>query len=208
MTLDQAIAMLKKEGLEQDYLWSRFLAENQLSIPILEMLCDEAMDTGNEEMAEELMQLEAAFDVFFEASLVEMFGAELAEGLIGSIFGKKASKKSRTSVGMDTTAAGSGVTVGKGAPGPTGVEPGSQLKLKPVGGKLPKRASQASTIPPKLAKKAGIPVRKAVGEDKMPIEADADDDGNIRMPWQDDAQSSFANLTAKYGGSKNAGAAT
>ncbi len=213
MTLDQAIGMLKKEGLEPDYLWSRFLAENNLSIPILEMLCDEAMDTDNTAMAEELMQLEDAFDHFFESSLVEAFGPELAEGLLSAFKSKKKATGPRVAVGKDVTPAGSGVAVRPGAAGKQvahELKPGATLKAKP-GAVLPTLkkkgaaagASQgASTIPPKLARRAGMGIR----EDRMSIDADDDGNGNPKMPW-DQESSSFDKLATKYGGSKDAGAA-
>ena len=45
-----------------------------------------------------------------------------------------------------------------------------------------------------------------MGEDVMSFEADDDGEGNPRMPWED-SQKSLADLAAKYGGSKSAGAA-
>jgi len=219
MTLDQAIGMLKKEGLDPDYLWSRFLGENNLSIPIVEMLCDEAMNTNDEAMAEELMQLEDAFDHFYESSLVEAYGPEVAEGLLKSIFGKKkaaAAGTPRKAVGTDVTMPGSGGTSQvnlaarmqgqKPKPkmdtsGGAGNIVGKTIKLKPIGGAMPKKASQAPGLPKRLMPK------KAMGEsDAMSLDADDDGKGNPKMPW-DNPTAALSQLASKYGGSKNAGAA-
>jgi hypothetical protein len=233
MTMDQAIGMLKKEGLDADYMWSRFLGENQLSIPILEMLCDEAMETNNEDMAEELMQLEAAFDHFYENALVETYGPELAEGLLSKIMGKKkaaASGAPRQAMGTDVTPAGSGGTSDvdmktrmAGAKPPdsdgSGNIVGKTIKLKSIAGGALKKPSNASGLPKRLMPKttsaggAGgvkLPKRhpRAGGgtiESRMSLDCDDDGQGSPKMPW-DNAQASFQSLASKYGGSKNAGA--
>jgi hypothetical protein len=226
-TLDQAIAMLKKEGLDADYLWSRFLGENNLSIPILEMLCDEAMETGDEAMAEELMQLENAFDVFYESALVDAFGPEVAEGILRKIFGKKKVQNDATPadgappkpVSTDMTPAGSGgtSTVDLGArmkqnkPAGDSMKPGSKIQLKPIGDRPSTRTSGGSQLPKRLMPKGPKPdvnlpsmhprTGKKMGEDRANFECDDDGYGNPRMPW--DKQGSLAGLAAKYGGRKN-----
>ena len=217
MTLDQAIGMLKKEGLDADYLWSRFLGENNLSIPILEMLCDEAMETGDEAMAEELCQLEDAFDVFYESALVDAFGSEVAEGLLGKIFGKKKVAKTGGPVGTDVTPAGSGgtstVNVGDRlkAQKPTEptMKPGSTLQMKSLAGKPSTRTAGGNQVParllkPKKAAAGGVtlpPRHPRVNENMANFDCDDDGAGNPRMPW--DKQGSLEGLAAKYGGSKN-----
>jgi hypothetical protein len=235
-TLDQAIAMLKKEGLDADYLWSRFLGENNLSIPILEMLCDEAMETGDEAMAEELMQLEDAFDVFYESALVDAFGAEVAEGIL-SMFKKKkavAAEAPGKPVSTDVTPPGSGgtSTVNLGArmkqqkSAEPSMKPGSVLKMKSIatnkmpnrdtsGSQLPKHllkpkkaaAGGGVTLPPRHPRQGGGAVESRFYEgDNANYECDDDGYGNPRMPW--DKQGSLAGLAAKYGGRKNGRAAS
>ena len=193
------------------------------------MLCDEAMETGDEEMAEELMQLEDAFDVFYENALVDAFGPEVAEGIIGklgSIFGKKKTQASgapQQAVSKDVTPAGSGgtstVDVGArmgGQKKPEEMKPGSKIQLKPIGNRPSTRTSGGSQLPKRLMPKGprsgakipdmhpagmGVPGRKKFGEDTASFECDDDGYGNPRMPW--DKQGSLAGLAAKYGGRKN-----
>lgn len=64
MTLDQAIAMLKKEGVDTDAIWADFLSERGLTTELFAQLMDEAMQG---EDAEEMDQLIAVENLFVQA---------------------------------------------------------------------------------------------------------------------------------------------
>lgn len=61
MTLDQAIAMLKKENIDTDALWSEFLENRGLTVELFSQLVDEAAD------AAEMDQLLAVEGLFVKA---------------------------------------------------------------------------------------------------------------------------------------------
>lgn len=60
-TLDQAIAMLKKEGIDTDQLWADFLEARGISAELFSHLVDEAMETEDQDELDALIAVEGLF---------------------------------------------------------------------------------------------------------------------------------------------------
>lgn len=61
VTLDQALAMLKKEGVDTDELWTEFLENRGLTPELFGQLMDEAMEGEDSEEIDQLIAVEGIF---------------------------------------------------------------------------------------------------------------------------------------------------
>lgn len=61
MTLDAALAMLKKEGVDTDELWVEFLEQRGLTADLFDQLVDEAIEGENVEEMDSLLAVESYF---------------------------------------------------------------------------------------------------------------------------------------------------
>lgn len=61
MTLDQAIAMLKKEGIDTDELWAEFLEQRGLTVELFNQLVDEAIAGDDQDEMDALIRVEGLF---------------------------------------------------------------------------------------------------------------------------------------------------
>ncbi len=79
--LDQAVAMLKKEGIDTDTLWSAFLEDRGLDLAVFQHLVNEAIDSDDSDEMDALIAVEELF--------YRQLPNLLPEGLWDRIRGKK-----------------------------------------------------------------------------------------------------------------------
>ena len=185
VTLDQALAMLKKENIDTDALWVEFLEQRGLTPELFSQLMDEAMEG---EDADEIDQLLAVEGIFL-AELPKL----LPEGL-GDLFRRKqpadplapvraAGEKMRQS-GVATVRAANarGVDVPKVAPVRRADSGGYQQDF-----------SQGNRTTRSRSVTRQMPIMKAENQWEMECDHDAAS-GGPKMPWE----SSLAGLAEKY----------
>jgi hypothetical protein len=175
MTFDDAIAMLKKEGIDPNDVWAAFLEERGLTVELFSQLVDEAAALDDPEEMDALLAVEGMFQQYVLGQLME---SEQSEGFLDRIkravgLGPKedpaakqaemqkkwqAAKDVRSKFGVKATKAASSV----------GTQVGTPLAQKKVA------AVQARKKPMMNA---------SADEDTMTFECDDDGAGNPMMPW-------------------------
>ena len=211
MTLDQALAMLKKEGIDTDSLWAEFLEQRGLSTDLFSQLVDEAMEGEN---AEEIDQLIAVEGLFLQAlpkllpeGLMDMFRRkkEAQPDVMAPVRAATAAIRQHGAAGVRAANA-RGVDVNKVVPltqkkaanAPTPVAQANREinTAQSVAGAPPAGGGYQQKFQGTRYQRSVKPTRQMQrGEDReWEMECDDDGAGTPKMPWE----SNMSGLAGKY----------
>lgn len=126
MTLDQTIAMLKKEGYDGEELWSSFLEARGLTVELFAQLVDEAMESDDVDEMDALLAVEGLFVAelpkLLPEGLMDMFRKKKAPEMPAATQAKDVIKKHGMSAVRAANSRGMSVEkMGKTKPMPTSV---------------------------------------------------------------------------------------